>query len=40
VVLVATAVLTSTVAIDLLQHAGWRVPAPWLRRLLGVPGSQ
>jgi UDP-GlcNAc:undecaprenyl-phosphate GlcNAc-1-phosphate transferase len=40
VALVATAVLTSTVAADLLQHAGWRVPAPWLRRLLGVPGSQ
>lgn len=40
VVLVATAVLTSTVAADLLQHAGWRVPAPWLRRLLNVPGSQ
>ncbi|TME04529.1 MAG: undecaprenyl/decaprenyl-phosphate alpha-N-acetylglucosaminyl 1-phosphate transferase [Chloroflexi bacterium] len=39
VVLVATAVLTSTVATDLLQHAGWRVPAPWLRRLLGVTGS-
>jgi len=40
VVLVATAVLTTTVAADLLQHAGWRVPAPWLRRLLGVPGSR
>ncbi|HEY0829566.1 MAG TPA: MraY family glycosyltransferase [Candidatus Dormibacteraeota bacterium] len=40
VVLVATAVLTSTIAADLLQQAGWRVPAPWLRRLLGVPGSQ
>jgi UDP-GlcNAc:undecaprenyl-phosphate GlcNAc-1-phosphate transferase len=40
VVLVATAVLVSTVAADLLQHAGWRVPAPWLRRLLNVRGSQ
>ncbi len=40
VVLVATAVLVSTVAADLLQHAGWRVPAPWLRRLLGVPASR
>jgi UDP-GlcNAc:undecaprenyl-phosphate/decaprenyl-phosphate GlcNAc-1-phosphate transferase len=40
VVLVATAVLTSTIAADLLQQAGWRVPAPWLRRLLGAPGSQ
>ncbi len=40
VVLVATAVLVSTVAADLLQHAGWRVRAPWLRRLLGVPASR
>lgn len=40
VVLVATAVLISTVALDLLQHAGWRVPAPWLQRLLGVPSSR
>jgi UDP-GlcNAc:undecaprenyl-phosphate/decaprenyl-phosphate GlcNAc-1-phosphate transferase len=40
VVLVATAVLTSTVALDLLQHAGWRVPAPWLRQLLGEAGSK
>jgi len=37
VVLVMAAVLTSTVVADLLQHAGWRVPAPWLRRLLGEP---
>jgi UDP-GlcNAc:undecaprenyl-phosphate/decaprenyl-phosphate GlcNAc-1-phosphate transferase len=37
VVLVLAAVLTSTVVADLLQHAGWRVPAPWLRRLLGEP---
>ena len=40
VVLVLTAVLISTVAADLLQHAGWRIPAPWLRRLLNEPGSQ
>ena len=40
VVLVATAVLVSTVAADLLEHVGWRVPAPWLRRLLNEPSSQ
>jgi UDP-GlcNAc:undecaprenyl-phosphate GlcNAc-1-phosphate transferase len=40
VVLIATAVLISTVAADLLQHGGWRIPAPWLRRLLNEPGSQ
>jgi len=40
VVLVATAALTSTVAADLLQHAGLRVPAPFLRRLLGETGSR
>ncbi len=40
VVLVATAALISTVAADLLQHTGLRIPAPWLRRLLGEPGSQ
>ncbi len=40
VVLVVTAVLTSTVVADLLQHAGWKVPAPWLRRLLNAPGSR
>lgn len=34
VVLVITAVLVSTVFADLLQHAGWRVRAPWLGRLL------
>src|SRR5947207_316095 len=39
VVLVVAAVLTSTVVADLLQHAGWRVPAPWLRRLLAERGS-
>ena len=40
VVLVLAAVLTSTVLADLLQHAGWRVPAPWLRRLLAQGGSR
>jgi len=40
VVLIATAVLTSTVAADLLQHAGLRVPAPFMRRLLGQTGSR
>ncbi len=40
VVLVAAAVLTSTVVADLLLHTGWRVPAPWLRRLLNAPGSR
>jgi UDP-GlcNAc:undecaprenyl-phosphate GlcNAc-1-phosphate transferase len=40
VALVATAALVSTVAADLLQHAGWRIPAPFLRRLLTKPGSQ
>ena len=40
VVLVASAVLTSTVAADILQQAGWRIPAPWLARLLGEPASR
>jgi UDP-GlcNAc:undecaprenyl-phosphate GlcNAc-1-phosphate transferase len=40
VVVVATVALTSTVAADLLQHAGWRIPAPFLRRLLAEPGSR
>src|SRR5262245_1043019 len=39
-VLIGAAVLTSTVAADLLQHGGWRVPAPWLRRLLGESASR
>lgn len=39
-VLIAALVLTSTVTADLLQHAGWRVPAPWLRRLLGEPAAR
>ena len=40
VVLTAALVLTSTVAADLLQHGGWRIPAPWLRRLLGEPDTR
>ncbi|HKC20749.1 MAG TPA: MraY family glycosyltransferase [Candidatus Dormibacteraeota bacterium] len=40
VVLAATAVLVATVAVDLLDHTGLRVNAPWLGRLLGVPGSR
>ncbi|HEV2029496.1 MAG TPA: MraY family glycosyltransferase [Candidatus Dormibacteraeota bacterium] len=40
-VVVATCVaLTSTVAADLLQHAGWRIPAPFMPRLLGKPSSR
>lgn len=37
VALVATAALTSTVAADILLHTGWRIPAPFLRRLLSEP---
>ena len=40
VVLVTSAALASTVAADLLQKTGWRVPAPWLRRLLAEPGTR
>ncbi len=40
VVVVVTAMLVSTVVADLLQHAGWRVPAPFVRRLLGDSGSR
>ena len=40
VVLALTAVLVLTVATDLLEHTGWRIPAPWLGRLLKVPESQ
>jgi hypothetical protein len=39
-VLVVTGVMVATVAADLLEHAGWRVPAPWLPRLLGNPSSR
>jgi UDP-GlcNAc:undecaprenyl-phosphate GlcNAc-1-phosphate transferase len=40
VVTVTCVVLTSTVAADLLMHAGWRIPAPFMRRLLGESGSR
>jgi UDP-GlcNAc:undecaprenyl-phosphate/decaprenyl-phosphate GlcNAc-1-phosphate transferase len=40
VVVVVTIALTSTVVADLLQHAGWRIPAPFMRRLLALPGSR
>lgn len=40
VVLAATAIMVATVAVDLLDHTGLRVPAPWLGRLLGVSGSR
>jgi UDP-GlcNAc:undecaprenyl-phosphate GlcNAc-1-phosphate transferase len=40
VVLVAAAVLTSTVAADILQHSGWRIQVPFLRRLLADPGNR
>ena len=40
VAVVAAIALTSTVAADLLQHAGWRIPAPFLRRLLAEPGTR
>lgn len=40
VVIVITAALVSTVCADLLVHAGWRVRAPWLRRLLAERGTR
>lgn len=40
VVLVAALVLASTLAADRLQKAGWRIPAPFLRRLLAERGSR
>ena len=40
VVLVAALVIASTVAADWLQRTGTRIPAPFLRRLLSVPGSR
>jgi UDP-GlcNAc:undecaprenyl-phosphate GlcNAc-1-phosphate transferase len=40
VALVVTAALTSTVAADILLHTGWRIPAPFLRRLLSEPGTR
>lgn len=40
VVLVVTAALVSTVFADLLQHTGWQVRAPFLRRLLAEPATR
>ncbi|GAC1640939.1 MAG: MraY family glycosyltransferase [Candidatus Dormibacteraceae bacterium] len=40
VVAATCVVLTSTVAADLLMHTGWRIPAPFIRRLLGEPGTR
>jgi UDP-GlcNAc:undecaprenyl-phosphate/decaprenyl-phosphate GlcNAc-1-phosphate transferase len=40
VVLIVAGVLTSTVVADLLQQAGWRIPAPWLRRLLAESSTR
>ncbi|MDQ2942564.1 MAG: undecaprenyl/decaprenyl-phosphate alpha-N-acetylglucosaminyl 1-phosphate transferase [Candidatus Dormibacteraeota bacterium] len=40
VVIVACAVLTSTVVADLLLHTGWRIQARFVRRLLGEQGSR
>jgi hypothetical protein len=34
VVVVVTAALVSTVVADVLLHAGWRIPATFMRRLL------
>jgi UDP-GlcNAc:undecaprenyl-phosphate GlcNAc-1-phosphate transferase len=40
VAVVITAALTSTVVADILLHTGWRIPAPFLRRLLSEPGTR
>ena len=40
VVLATCAALASTVAADLLVRTGWRIPAPFLRRLLAEPGTR
>lgn len=40
VVVVGALVLASTVAADRLQRAGWRIPAPFLRRLLAEPSRR
>jgi hypothetical protein len=40
VVLVAWLVLVSTAAADRLQKSGWRINAPYLRRLLAEPGTR
>jgi UDP-GlcNAc:undecaprenyl-phosphate GlcNAc-1-phosphate transferase len=40
VVVVVTLILTLTVIADVLQHSGWRIPAPFMRRLLANQGSR
>jgi UDP-GlcNAc:undecaprenyl-phosphate GlcNAc-1-phosphate transferase len=40
VVVVAWLVLVSTLAADRLQRSGWSLDVPYLRRLLGEPGSR
>ena len=40
VVLATCVVVTSTVAADLVQRTGWRIPAPYLARLLAKQGSR
>ncbi len=40
VVVVTCVVLASTMAADLLQHTGWRVPGSFLQRLLAEDGSR
>jgi len=40
VVVVTCVALTSTVAADLLMHAGWRIRAPFMRRLLGESATR
>jgi UDP-GlcNAc:undecaprenyl-phosphate GlcNAc-1-phosphate transferase len=40
VVLVMWLALVSTVAADQLQKSGWRLPAPWLRRLLAESSTR
>jgi UDP-GlcNAc:undecaprenyl-phosphate GlcNAc-1-phosphate transferase len=40
VALVTSLALASTVAADLLQRTGWRIPVPYLQRLLGDQGSR
>jgi UDP-GlcNAc:undecaprenyl-phosphate GlcNAc-1-phosphate transferase len=40
VVLATSAALASTVVADLLQKSGWRVPMPFMRRLLAEPGTR
>jgi UDP-GlcNAc:undecaprenyl-phosphate GlcNAc-1-phosphate transferase len=40
VALVTSLALASTVAADLLQRTGWRIRAPFMTRLLDIPGSR